>query len=88
MLAISWLFKNFDHQFTRPVNNLATALVLMLLPGGMLCLMIYGQPPLWPRSEKCSKHTSTTRHTLHSPLQYVPLSSMVHDPYYVPGHEY
>ena len=88
MLVVSWLFQSFDHQFTSPVNNLATALYLMLLPFGMLCLMIYGQPHLWPRSEEGSKHTSTTKHTLQSLTQYIQLSSVVHDPCNVPEHGY
>ena len=47
--------------------------------------------PRWPHSEEGSKHTSTTRHTrhtLHSVTQNITLSSVVHDPCYVPGHGY
>ena len=45
--------------------------------------------PLLPHSGEGSKHTSTTRHTLHSLHQYTPLSFVVHYyPCYVPGYEY
>ena len=88
MLLVSWWLKNFNHQFTSPVNNLVTALHLMLPPCGMLCLTTFKQLPLLPRSEEGSKHTSTTRHTLHSLRQYTPLSSVVCDLCYVLEHEY
>ena len=52
----------------------------------LLCLVV--QPPPWAHSEKGSKHTSTTKHTLRSLLQCIPLSSVVHDPCYVSGHEF
>ena len=82
------MFQNFSHLFTSPVNNLATALLSMLLPCGMLYLMISEQPPPLVLSEKGSKHTSTTKHALLSLLQCILLSSMVRDPCYIPGHEF
>ena len=54
ILVVSWLSQIFNHQFTSPANNLATALHLMPLPCGMVYLMIFEQPPLWPHSEEGS----------------------------------
>ena len=71
MLVVSWLFQNFNHLFTSPVNNFATALLLMLLPFGMLYLMIFEQPPPWVPSEIGSKRTSTTKHIIRSLLQCI-----------------
>ena len=88
VLVVSWLFQNFSHLFTSPVNNLATALLSMLLPFGTLYLMIFEQPPPLVLSEKGSKHTSTTKHTLLSLPQCILLSSVVRDPCYVPRHEF
>ena len=82
------MFVSFNHQFTSPIANLATTLGLMLSPCGILYPIIFKQHSLLPHLGEGSKHTSTTRHTPHSLHQYTPLSSVVGDPCYVPGHEY
>ena len=88
LLDVFWQSQSFIHQFISPANNSATVLPSMLLPCGMLYLTIFEQHPLLPRLEIGSKRTSTTRRSLRSLLPYVPLSSVVRDLCYVPGHEY
>ena len=49
-------------QYISPLSILASALLLMLQRFGMICLMMYVQPPLFTNSERSSKPISLHKH--------------------------